>query len=331
MSVPVRPVPMTVVGGFLGAGKTTLVSHWLREAGSSRIAVLVNDFGDLDIDAGLIAKVGTDVITLSNGCVCCQIGDDLAAALISVLSAPTSFDAIVVEASGVSDPWRIAQYARADPALTPDGVIVVLDAVTARRDAADPHLADTLLRQLRSADLIVVNKIDEVDVAECTALDAWLAGAAPGIPTLHTTQARVPLAIMSRTAPWFGGKDLGRGTLEPIIHGHDQVGSSDPQHGRVFEAWSCRPEQTFAVPTMRDWFARGVPGLLRLKGWVRADDGGWIELQFMGRRGTARPSSPPTGDAAGVVAIGLAGRLPREALKERFDCEKISLGASPRG
>ncbi|WP_207210854.1 CobW family GTP-binding protein [Lichenibacterium minor] len=312
-----RPLPMTVVGGFLGSGKTTLVSHWLREAGGQRIAVLVNDFGDLDIDAGLIAAVGSDVITLSNGCVCCQIGDDLAAALIAVLSAPAPFDAVVVEASGVSDPGRIAQYARADPALTPDGVIVLLDAATARRDAADPLLADTMLRQLGSADLLVVNKTDEVDAAEDARLDAWIAEAAPGVPTLRTTQARVPLAIISRLAPWDGGSVPHDAAPGP--HRHDHAPAGDPRHGDVFESWSCRPARRFAVADLRDWFAGGLPGLLRLKGWVQAPDDGWIEVQFMGRRGTARPSSPPPGGEPAIVAIGIGGRLPRESLERAFE------------
>lgn len=318
MTAPSRPVPMTVVGGFLGAGKTTLVSHWLREAAGLRIAVLVNDFGDLDVDAGLIASVGSDVITLSNGCVCCQIGDDLATALISVLSAPTPFDAVVVEASGVSDPWRIAQYARADPDLTPDGVIVLLDAATARRDAADPLLADTLLRQVRSADLLIVNKTDEVDAAERARLDAWIAEAAPGVPALHTTQARVPLAVVSRLAPADGGSCFECESPSSNPHRHNHAHAGDPRHGDTFESWSCHPARRFAVQDMRDWFASGVPGLLRLKGWVRTLDGGWVELQFMGRRGTVRPSAPAREGDAVVVAIGLAGQLPRDSLNDRF-------------
>ena len=104
-------LPFTVIGGFLGAGKTTLLNHWLRHADGQRLAVLVNDFGALNIDAGLIKAHSGDTIALTNGCVCCQIGDDLSMALIGVLQQRERFDAVVVEASGVSDPWRIAQLA----------------------------------------------------------------------------------------------------------------------------------------------------------------------------------------------------------------------------
>ena len=156
-------LPFTVIGGFLGAGKTTLLNHWLRHADGQRLAVLVNDFGALNIDAGLIKAHSGDTIALTNGCVCCQIGDDLSMALIGVLQQRERFDAVVVEASGVSDPWRIAQLGLADPALALDGVIVVVDAAALPGQAADPLLADTLQRQVARADLVIVNKTDLAD------------------------------------------------------------------------------------------------------------------------------------------------------------------------
>ena len=112
MSALAKRLPLTVIGGFLGAGKTTLLNRWLREANGQRLAVLVNDFGALNIDAELIAANTGETIALSNGCVCCQIGDDLSGALIRVLESADRFDAVVIEASGVSDPWRIAQLGR---------------------------------------------------------------------------------------------------------------------------------------------------------------------------------------------------------------------------
>src|ERR1700742_142139 len=102
--------PLTVIGGFLGAGKTTLLTHLLKP-GRSRTAVLVNDFGAVNIDAGLIARHDGATMTLTNGCVCCSIGGGFFETLGSILDAPTAFDHIVIEASGVGDPWRIAEIA----------------------------------------------------------------------------------------------------------------------------------------------------------------------------------------------------------------------------
>ena len=153
-------IPFTVIGGFLGAGKTTLLRRWLQQSAGRRIAVLVNDFGAINIDAALVAQTGAETIGLSNGCVCCSIGDDLSLALLRVLDSQPPFDAVVVEASGVSDPWRIAQYALADPRLSLQAVIVLVDAAALAHQAADPLLADTLARQLVHADLVLLNKAD---------------------------------------------------------------------------------------------------------------------------------------------------------------------------
>ena len=195
--MPNTRIPFTVIGGFLGAGKTTLLNHWLRHAGGQRLAVLVNDFGAINIDAMLIETNSGDTIALSNGCVCCQIGDDLSLALMRVLDSNKPFDAVVIEASGVADPWRIAQLGRADPRLQLDGVIVLVDASAALDQARDPLLADTLERQLKAADLVVVNKIDLVTEAERVALDAWIARVAEGARMVVATHAELALGLLS--------------------------------------------------------------------------------------------------------------------------------------
>src|SRR5476649_1880617 len=122
------PIPFTVIGGFLGAGKTTLLNRLLRGATGRRFAVLVNDFGALDIDGRLVAAHGGDTLALANGCLCCTIGDSLVTTLLALLERPGRFDHIVVEASGVADPGRIADIAVLEPRLVRDGVIVVADA-----------------------------------------------------------------------------------------------------------------------------------------------------------------------------------------------------------
>ncbi|MBU2409056.1 MAG: GTP-binding protein, partial [Gammaproteobacteria bacterium] len=166
-------IPLSVIGGFLGAGKTTLLNRWLREAGGRRIAVLVNDFGALNIDAELIAASSGDTVALTNGCVCCQIGDDLSRALMQLLASGTRYDAVVIEASGVSDPWRIAQLGVADPGLVLEGVIVLVDAGAVLAQARDLLLADTLERQVKAADLLVLNKIDTVSTEQLAQVRAW--------------------------------------------------------------------------------------------------------------------------------------------------------------
>src|SRR5471032_1804518 len=131
------PIPFTVIGGFLGAGKTTLLNRLLAGTAGRKFAVLVNDFGAIDIDGRLIKRHGGDTISLANGCVCCTIGDSLVETVMKLLDGPGRFDHIVVEASGVADPGRIADLGVLDPQLTRDGVVVVIDAVEVRARASD--------------------------------------------------------------------------------------------------------------------------------------------------------------------------------------------------
>src|SRR5260370_27798592 len=118
-SVMTDAIPFTVSGGFLGAGKTTLLNRLLRGATGRRFAVLVNDFGALDIDGRLVADHGGDTIALANGCLCCTIGDSLVTTLLSLLEHPERFDHIVVEASGVADPGPGPDLAVLAPRLAP--------------------------------------------------------------------------------------------------------------------------------------------------------------------------------------------------------------------
>ena len=354
MSARRAPLPLTVIGGFLGAGKTTLLARMLRESRGRRLAVLVNDFGALNIDAELIAANDGDAIALTNGCACCSIGDDLTDALIGVLSAAVPFDAVVIEASGVSDPWRIAQVGLADPGLTLDGVIVLVDAAAVLEQAADPLLADSLRRQLKAADLIVVNKVDLVDGARLGRVRDWVAAVAPDTPTFEATQAVVPLALVTSAAmpaplraaaagalptdvPAGNGADLDRDGRGHPGHGHpghghpghghpghghpgsDDPVDGDPGHGRLFETWACRPNRAPPAGGLRDWLRSRPAGVLRLKGLVRTDEHGWAEIQFAGRQGALRRARVEPRAGAAVVAIGLRGRLPAAALARLFD------------
>jgi len=317
-------LPLTVVGGFLGAGKTTLLNRWLREAHGLRMAVLVNDFGALNIDADLIAATHGDTLALTNGCVCCQIGDDLGRALVQVIESATPFDAVVIEASGVSDPWRIAQIGMAAPELSLEAVVVLVDAAAVAQQSRDPLLADTLARQLRSADLVVLNKTDLADAATRAAANAWVEATAPGTPRLEATQSAVPLALLSglpgRAAAAGGCGVAGCTHDHAHEHAHDH---HPPDHGALFQTWSAQPAAAFGIDALRDFLREAPPGLLRLKGWLRtgeAEDGdaAWCELQYAGRHGSVRRTAPPRDGRAAVVAIGLRGQLPAQALARFF-------------
>ena len=243
------PIPFTVIGGFLGAGKTTLLNRLLRQADGRRFAVLVNDFGALDIDGSLVAAHGGDTVALANGCLCCTIGDSLVTTLLGLLERPERFDHVVVEASGVADPGRIADLAVLEPRLARDGVIVVVDAAEVQARAADRRVGDTIQRQLAAADLLVLNKTDLAD--DLPVLRAWL-GAQSVAPVLEALRADVPLDLL------FGLDRHGATAAPP---------SSD-----TIASWSY----TWPAPVERDALLamlRDAPGeILRAKGIVRFAD-----------------------------------------------------------
>jgi G3E family GTPase len=299
-------LPLTVIGGFLGAGKTTLLNHWLVQAQGQRLAVLVNDFGALNLDAALIAHNSGDTVALTNGCVCCQIGDDLTMALIGVLARRHDFDAVVVEASGVADPWRIAQLGLADPGLSLDGVLVLVDASVLLQQARDPLLADTLQRQVARADLLVLNKTDLVDAATLAQVHAWADQHAPGARRCEAVQAEVPTALLS------GAALLRQAAATPRTDARLQL--APPHHGQQFATWSAQPQRPLSLAALRAWLDAVPHGVLRLKGLVQTGPAQWHELQFAGRRSSLKPCEAPSGGAM-LVAIGLAGQLPLAALE----------------
>jgi len=319
-------LPFTVIGGFLGAGKTTLLNHWLRHAGGQRLAVLVNDFGALNIDAELVAASAGDTVALSNGCVCCSIGDDLAAALIRVIAERSRFDAVVIEASGVSDPWRIAQIGLADAALGLDGVIVLVDAAAVLAQAADPRLADSVERPLAHADIVVINHIDQVDATELAAVRAWVTGRAPRATLVLAEQASVPLPLLSGAASRRPASADARGPA--CGHTHDGPPGDTVHHDSQFETWAVEPRHVCSAAALRALLGAMPAGVLRLKGMVATDQHGWSELQFAGRHGNLRRAARPPVYGSALVAIGLRGRLPVHLLQQAIDA---AAAAGPPG
>lgn len=191
--------PLHVIGGYLGSGKTTLVNRLLASADGRRVAVLVNDFGDIDVDGALITSADDDVISLANGCVCCSLADGLVEAFAVVRERADDLDRVVVEASGVADPASIARFGVA-AGFAAGRVVVVVDAETVRRRATDRYVGDTVLRQLEAADVCVVNKVDLVDAAEIVRLHDWLAETAPDADVIETVRCDLGWAVLDGDA-----------------------------------------------------------------------------------------------------------------------------------
>jgi G3E family GTPase len=280
-------IPFTVIGGFLGAGKTTLLNRLLGAATGRRFAVLVNDFGALDIDSRLIIQHGGDTIALANGCLCCSIGDSLVTTLLSLLEKPERFDHVVVESSGVADPGRIADLAVLDPRLARDGVIVVADAETVQRRAADCRVGDTITRQLAAADLVVLNKVELAE--DLAALRAWL-GERLRAPVLEASHANVPVDLL------FGLERAGSSSARAAPDG--------------FASWSYEwPE-----PVRRDVVLQTLQqsGVLRAKGILHFTDAADRRsvVHLVGNRIDVTDDGPRrAGEPSRLVLLGLKPML----------------------
>lgn len=284
-------LPVTIIGGYLGAGKTTLLNRILSGGHGQRIAVIVNDFGALNVDAGLIVSHEGDTVSLSNGCVCCSASDGTGEVLQSFIRREADFDRIVIEMSGVAEPARLAQLVAAFQ-LPVDGVIVMADAEQLPAQLANRYSGRSVARSLAQADLILVNKIDLVDADALARTEAALEQHAPGIRHIRSRSGDVLAEVL------FGqGHRLSEQSFD---HG---------DHSQIYESWDWHREDGVSRDELAMLAASLAVRAVRAKGhvalqedpqtrylyqqvgprWTLEADGGW---------GIAQPQSH-------IVAIGI--------------------------
>ena len=195
-SLPKRGMPVTIITGFLGSGKTTLLNQILQNKNNLKIAVLVNEFGDINIDEQLLISVESDIVELDNGCICCTINDSLVDAVYRVLDREEKVDYLVVETTGLADPLPII-LTFLGPELKfltrLDAVITVVDAAAFDAKHFD---SDAALSQIRYGDMVILNKIDLATGAKITELKAFIEDIKPGFRILPSEYGKVPLPLI---------------------------------------------------------------------------------------------------------------------------------------
>jgi cobalamin biosynthesis protein CobW len=329
-----RKIPATVITGFLGAGKTSLIRHVLETANGRRLALIINEFGEVGMDRDILAACGIegcteeDIVELANGCICCTVADDFLPVMEALLARPDPPEHIVIETSGLALPKPLIQafnWPAIRNRVTVDGVIAVIDAeavaaglfasdpeAVARQRAADPMLdhdsplEEVFEDQLFCADLVVLNKTDLLDEATLAEVrDGIAARLRPGVKLAPTSHARIDAAVL------LGLEAAAEDDLEARPSHHDGL---DGEHDHDdFESFTVTLD-TVADPRAllgRIEAVIAAHGILRIKGIVAVADKDMRHvIQAVGARVQGyydRPWRPGETRTSRLVVIGETG------------------------
>ncbi len=287
--------PITIIGGYLGSGKTTLINHLLRNANGVRLAVLVNDFGELPIDADLIEAQEGDVISLSGGCVCCSYGDDLSLSLQKLQTQDSPPEHIFIEASGVALPGAIGQSLSLLRAYQLEGIVVLADTTSVQEASIQKYIGDTIQRQLYDADLIVLNKVDLLSNSQAKAVRQWINQHYAQAPVIESRFSKIEPEILFELK-----RDAASSRLDLHAgHTHDVAA--------LFSSVKLNIEQLVDACDLAEKLADKQCGLVRAKGFVLDHDNAFKTIQVVGRRWSV--TDAPAGIEPGVVCIAASQSL----------------------
>lgn len=345
-------IPATVVTGFLGAGKTTLIRHMLQNANGKRIALIINEFGDLGVDGDILKGCGEetcteeDVMELSNGCICCTVADDFIPTMEKLLERENKPDHIVIETSGLALPQplvRAFNWPGISTKVTVDGVVTVVDgkAVTEGRfahsvEAVDAQrkldenldhetpLSELFEDQIACADMIVVNKTDLLSADEAEALTAKLKGESrDGVQVVKATMGALPVDVL--LGQGIGAENDLDARNEVHHHHHhddDDHDDHDHEHEHGHDEFESFVVTLGEVADAKAFSAKVVDvikahDILRLKGFVAVEGKPMRQtLQAVGPRIETYFDQPFSGErSTRLVVIGEAG-LDQAAITE---------------
>lgn len=360
-----RPIPVTILTGFLGAGKTTLLNHILTEKHGHRIAVIENEFGEIDVDSDLVMASEEEIFQVANGCICCvvDVRNDLVQILQKLLDRKDQFDHILVETSGLADPSPVAATFFMDNDVAKkvmlDGIVTLVDAVHVQPHLDDPALAEydnQAVTQIVVADRILLNKSDLVDESELKELERRIRTLNSIAPVMRTVQAQVDLSqilglqtyesdALSMTDPDFLHKPAIGGPIgahvcdEHCTHQeHDHLPAIGPsaEHAHTHDPSVNSVSFTFdrpfdidaLMPTLNALLSEHGDDIYRVKGilHVQGDDRRHV-LQGVHRLLELKPALPWWDETPGSKLVFIGRHLNASQLRSALTRHLVSIEA----
>ncbi|HRF94408.1 MAG TPA: GTP-binding protein, partial [Aggregatilineales bacterium] len=282
------PIPMTIISGFLGAGKTTLLNHILHGNHGLKIAVLVNDFGSINIDSQLVVGIEGETVSLSNGCICCTIRGDLLQEVVKLVRRADPPEYLIIETSGVSDPVAVANtflMPEVKPVIRLDSILTVVDGEQLLDQKEDNQ--ELAINQIAVADIIVLNKVDLVSVDELATIRNTIRTISPDARILEVTHGKVPLELVLGVGKYAPEKVAQRTEKDVHVHDvdeehdHDHHHHDDDEHddhehthdhSTVFSTWSWATDKSLSLQKLREMFEELPITIYRAKGVIYLAD-----------------------------------------------------------
>ncbi len=310
LNLPKRGMPVTIITGFLGSGKTTLLNHVLENQQDLKIAVLVNEFGDINIDSQLLVSVDQDMVELSNGCICCTINDSLVDAVYNVLERRDNIDYMIVETTGVADPLPIVlTFLGTDlrDVTRIDSILTLVDVETFTPEHFGSEAAE---KQITYGDIIVLNKTDLVPEVKVNELEAQIRAVKEGARILRSEFGKVSLPLildvgLSKPKLYATAEDA----VEDHHHHHDHDDHHHHSHhleNDGFVSVSFQSDRPFSLTGFQDFLDCHLPDdVFRAKGllWFKESRLRYI-FQLSGKRYDMKTDKWPSTPGNQLVLIG---------------------------
>ncbi|MFI9407645.1 CobW family GTP-binding protein [Nocardia sp. NPDC052316] len=314
-------IPVVIVAGFLGSGKTTLLNHLLRNSRGTRIGVVVNDFGAINIDSMLVAGQVDAMVSLGNGCVCCAVDVGELDALFTRLAQPRAkIDVIVVEASGLAEPRNLIRMVvgSENPRIRYGGLVEVVDA---EQFPASSARHPELTTHLRLADLVVVNKADRVPAAQVHTLRQQIAELIGQVPVYATTHGRLEPGLLFDEPMRETARVAEQLSFDELLHDHDHDHTEHHHLHDDYVTVSFTSERPLDPRGLIGFLEDPPPGLFRAKGFVAfpiADERRKFVFHLVGRHLVFEPENWARGESRTTQLVLIGAGLDTDLALKRL-------------